>query len=56
MDPLGNNWRHEALDHPKVRRSVKMGPVAWGATRTQSLQNPLIKEYTLNYIRDPNMI
>ena len=23
---------------------------------TQSLQNPLIKEYTLNYNRNPNMI
>ena len=27
-----------------------------GFRNTQSLQNPLIKEYTLNHIRDPTMI
>ena len=27
-----------------------------GAKGTQNLQNPLIKEYTLNHIRDPIII
>ena len=38
-------WSHMGL------RAVAIGP-----PRTQSLQNPLIKEYTLNHIRDPIMI
>ena len=52
---LGPRWRRAGVQGSGWRAwGAEFG--MWGFKVTQILQNPIIREYTLTYNRNPNMI
>ena len=53
LDSVGVSWSNDARDSNEGFEAKAKACNAFG---TQRLQYPLIKEYTLNHIRDPAIV